>query len=152
MPRGVYPRKSAEERFWDKVTADPNSGCWLWAASLSRDGYGQFAPKRNALAGAHRYSYELHVGPIPKGLEIDHLCRVRSCVNPDHLEPVTPKENILRGTGLAAVNARKTHCRNGHKLSGENLYVTPDGRRDCRICRRESCRRYRERQREMNCD
>lgn len=80
-------------------------------------------------------SHELHKGPIPEGLVIDHLCRNRGCVNPDHLEAVTQRENILRGEGLAAANARKTHCPKGHPYSGENLYVVPSsGRRQCRIC------------------
>ena len=84
---------------------------------------------------SHRLAYELEIGPIPAGLEIDHLCRVRNCVNPAHLEPVTHAENIRRGTGPLAENARKTECVHGHPLEGANLYVRPgDGHRQCRAC------------------
>lgn len=120
-------------RFWAKV--DPQaSGCWRWTASKKMGGYGQYQ-----LEGwpqlAHRVAYEYLVGPIPAGLTIDHLCRNRWCVNPEHLEPVTQRENNLRGGSLVALNARKTHCKRGHPLSGPNLYIHPTaGARQCRIC------------------
>lgn len=132
-------------RFWAKV-ADPDAkGCWLWQGSTS-DGYGLFAVggKTNL---AHRYSYAHLIGPIPEGLTLDHLCRVRACVNPAHLEPVTRGENVLRGTGCVAQNARKTHCLNGHPLDGENLlrHEIKRGHRRCRICRCADQRLYKQR-------
>jgi hypothetical protein len=99
---------------------------------------------------AHRFAYSVLVGPIPDGLQIDHLCRNEMCVNPEHLEPVTQRINMLRGTGPQAVNAQKTHCPKGHPLSGNNVYAhtvratgTP-GRR-CRTCNTEAAREYRKR-------
>ncbi|MGI9502698.1 MAG: HNH endonuclease [Geminicoccaceae bacterium] len=86
---------------------------------------------------AHRVSYEALVSAIPEGLELDHLCRVRCCVNPIHLEPVTTRTNNLRGNGIAAMNALKTHCPRGHPYSGEHLYVCSRGHRHCRTCGRE---------------
>lgn len=109
----------------DRIIPEPNSGCWIWLGPLNKKGYPQNA--------RHRQMYTLHKGPIPKGLELDHLCRVRCCVNPDHLEPVTTKVNILRGEGNAAINARKTHCIHGHSL--EDAYVNKKkGHRKCREC------------------
>jgi hypothetical protein len=124
---------SAVARFWAKI--DQSGSCWTWTAHLNAKGYGQFGVSgRNVKA--HRFAYELLVGPIPAGLVIDHLCRNRACCNPDHMEPVTGAVNILRGVGLAAVNARKTKCLRGHPLSGDNLCVRADGERECRECRR----------------
>lgn len=131
-------------RFWTKVDLHgalpehrPDLGhCWLWKASTTF-GYGQFAP-RNKMRPlrAHRFAYELLVGPIPEGLELDHLCRVRHCVNPAHLEPVTHRENCLRGVGRSAINAVKTECANGHLYDAENTYIDRAGSRHCRACRR----------------
>jgi len=99
---------------------------------------------RRRYVRAHRYSYEAFVGPIPEGLTLDHLCRVRNCVNPEHLEPVSLKENLLRGDSSPAHNARKTHCMRGHALSGDNLYINPGtGYRACRTCLRERARKLR---------
>jgi hypothetical protein len=96
----------------------------------------------------HRYAYEALVGPIPDGKQIDHLCRNRACCNPEHLEPVTIQENIRRGEGPQAINARKTHCIRGHALSGDNLYLVPkSGRRNCVICRQAASNRADERRR-----
>lgn len=124
------------ERFLDKVRK-VESGCWEWTGSRSV-GYG-----RLHIAGkselAHRFAYEHYIGPIPEGLVIDHLCRVRHCVNPAHMEVVTQTENKLRGTGSPAVNAKKTHCKRGHPLTPENTYVHPrKGYRVCRQCTREA--------------
>lgn len=83
---------------------------------------------------AHRVFYEHHVGPIPLGLTIDHLCKVTRCVNPDHLEPVTQRVNTLRGDGPSAVNARKTHCPHGHEYTPDNTYVRKAGGRICKTC------------------
>lgn len=124
-----------QDRFESKINYEPNSGCWLWGGTMfSRSGYGMFKLE-GRLALAHRISYEVHVGKIPRGRHLDHLCRIRSCVNPDHLEPVTPRVNILRGVGLSAENARKTHCPKGHPYSGDNLLNTSSGRQ-CRECGR----------------
>jgi len=121
------------QRFWSKV--NKTDTCWLWTACIQTGGYGlSWYNGRNVLA--HRLSYELLKGEIPKGLTIDHLCRVRHCVNPDHLEVVTNKENVLRGEGLSAINSRKTHCKRGHPLSGDNLYRHPKGERHCRACKK----------------
>ena len=121
------------ERFWAKVRKTDT--CWEWTAQRNW-GYGRFALTHRKMVRAHRFSYELHKGPIPQGLVIDHLCRNKACVNPDHLELVTNRENVLRGVGTSAVNAKKTHCKRGHHLSGDNLYVNPrDGSRHCRSCK-----------------
>lgn len=118
--------------FWSKVpTGLSDEECWPWQGAFHHNGYGRFGKFR-----AHRASYEHFVGPIPTGLTIDHLCRNRACVNPAHMEPVTAVENMMRGNAPAAINSRKTHCIRGHALSGENLYVKPDGRRECRECQR----------------
>ena len=110
-------------------------GCWLWTASLRLNGYGQMQwDGKNH--GAHRLVYELLVGPIPPGLEVDHLCRVRSCVNPDHMEPVTHQENSARGL-RGRLSTPKTHCPRNHPYSRENLYVHPtSGAPVCRACKK----------------
>lgn len=92
---------------------------------------------------SHRVMHELTVGPIPSDLTLDHTCRNRNCINPKHLEIVTQKENILRGVGVTAINAKKTHCPKNHLLSGENLYISTKGRRECRICRRNQVKKFR---------
>jgi len=128
-----------EQRFMSKVRKTDQ--CWEWVAGLTTEGYGKFwLDGRTTLA--HRISYQLHRGPIPEGLIIDHLCRNRACVNPDHLDTVTHRTNLLRGETLAAANAAKTHCRNGHEFNDENTYVVPsDGSRMCRVCMRDTGRR-----------
>jgi len=95
---------TVRERFDAKYRID-ESGCWLWTASLNAGGYGQFASGSIGTRLAHRWRWEMENGPVPEGLELDHLCRVRHCVNPAHLEPVTRRENLLRGETLTAKNA-----------------------------------------------
>lgn len=119
-------------RFWARVAK--TTTCWLWVGSRS-NGYGQFWDGSKHLR-PHRFAYEFLVGPIAEGLVLDHLCRVRHCVNPAHLDPVTQRENILRGAGACARNAAKTHCRHGHPFTDENTRLTPDGARRCITCER----------------
>lgn len=112
-----------------------DNGCWIWKF-YTYDGYGFISTGGSGqMARAHIYYYEALVGPIPDGKILDHLCRVRACVNPEHLEPVTFKENVLRGIGPTAVNARKTHCIHGHELTEDNIYRHgPNKNRHCREC------------------
>lgn len=130
-----------EDRFLDKVSPEPNSGCWLWTAYCYPNGYGAFWTGDRTEC-AHRVSYRLFTGEIPSHLQIDHLCRVRSCVNPDHLELVTLTENVLRGIGAPAVNARKSHCIHGHPFDEENTYISSTGARKCRVCIRARKAKY----------
>lgn len=125
-------------RFMSKVRTTED--CWEWIAGCTPEGYGKFWINGKTDL-AHRVAYRLHVGPIPHGLVLDHLCRNRRCVRPDHLEPVTHRTNLLRGDTLAAANVAKTHCRNGHPYSEVNTYIAPDGSRMCRLCMRASGRR-----------
>lgn len=134
-----FPPGSVQRRFWSKVQLDADTGCWQWTACTA-DGYGRFHLRRGKVPPTHRLSYEWLVGPIPEGLHIDHLCRNRGCVNPDHLEPVTPKVNILRGVGPSAQHAVKTHCPSGHEYTTENTYKYR-GMRMCVECRKEASRK-----------
>lgn len=131
-------------RFMDKVSPEPNSGCWLWMAALNHKGYGVFEGRANKKQMAHRFAFEWHIGPIPEGLELDHLCRVRCCVNPRHLEPVTKLEN-LRRSAVGIVNRSKTHCPQGHEYTPENIVRKASGGRGCRACQRIHARTYRQR-------
>ena len=121
-------------RFWSKVSKTAG-GCWEWTAVRTRLGYGQFSVRRR-MVYSHRFSYELRRGPVPAGLELDHLCRNPSCVNPDHLEAVTHRENALRGESMPARYAARTCCSRGHEYTPENTRVTKRGARLCRICDR----------------
>lgn len=128
------PKYTLQERFWAKVdTSAGPDGCWLWTAATAH-GYGRIW-HATKIYRAHRVAYELLIGPIPGGLQIDHLCRTPLCVNPSHLEPVTETVHILRGVGWSAINARKTHCPQGHEYTKGNTYRAPNGRRHCRTCR-----------------
>lgn len=122
--------QTPEERFWAKVRK--TESCWLWASTINSSGYGAFSADSTDVL-AHRFAYELLVGPIPAGLVLDHLCRVRHCVNPAHLEPVTVVENLRRGESFSAQNAAKTHCPAGHPYDAGNTIVRR-GRRECRAC------------------
>jgi hypothetical protein len=152
--------RTPEARFWAKVdqhgpdgihsqTGENLGSCWLWTAARVGNGYGLFSVDRR-LVRAHRFAYELLVGPIPEELDLDHLCRVRHCVRPTHLEPVTRRENLRRGVGVMATVARhaaKTHCTRGHEYSPQNTYVDPRGNRQCRTCRLAHWAAYRSRKR-----
>jgi hypothetical protein len=143
--------------FWSKVNKNgpipaynPSLGqCWLWMGALDRDGYGQLTTPRTkdspaSSIRAHRLAYELTVGPFPAGLHSDHLCRTRNCVRPSHIEPVTPKENTLRGECPSSRNARKTHCKRGHPFDETNTsYTAERNERRCRACGREYMREKR---------
>lgn len=127
------------QRWASKVVlpSDPN-GCWLWKSSIWGKGYASLARNGRKTSG-HKYAYERFVGPVPEGMELDHLCGVRNCVNPAHLEAVTHLENIRR-----SVSARKTHCKHGHPFSGDNLVMVVGSnerfKRGCRECRKRSRR------------
>lgn len=130
-------KRTATERFAAFCgERNPDTGCIPWTGSTNK-GHGRFRfPYGHVMA--HRWAYEQQVGPIPEGLEIDHLCRNRACVNVEHLEPVTRRENILRGVSMTAQHARKTHCKQGHPFTPENTYIYVHGRlrqRCCLTCR-----------------
>jgi hypothetical protein len=121
------------ERFWSYVDVQSDTECWNWLGGTVKGRYGKFKVNGKHV-GAHRLAYELLVGDIPQGLELDHVCRNTLCVNPNHLEPVTHKVNVLRGFSFSAHQSRQTHCKRGHGLSGDNLYIRPDGHRSCKEC------------------
>ena len=145
-------------RFWTKVDRNgpipehrPALGrCWVWIASTVR-GYGQFgvmvAVGEQAMVKAHVWAWVQENGPVPNGLQLDHLCRVRRCVRPSHLEVVSCAENIRRGVGVAAINAAKTHCSRGHPYDSANSYVNAANYRKCRRCNMERAAEFRARQR-----
>lgn len=129
------------EKFWRNVEVSQD-GCWRWTKGLNHAGYARFpvvSEGRRQHRRIHRLTYEVFVAPLTPGLTIDHLCRVRNCCNPAHLEEVTQRENTLRGDTLNAANVLKTHCPQGHPYSADNTYVNR-GRRNCRICSRASAR------------
>lgn len=120
------------------------SGCWEWVKCKDVNGYGMIGVgsrvnKSFKVARAHKWAYEMLVGLVPDGMELDHLCRNRHCVNPSHLEPVSHKENIRRGINL---NRERFMCVAGHPLSGDNLYLAPSGKRQCKECQRRRSREY----------
>ena len=127
MPNQYTKNPTPEERFWTKV--DKTESCWLWTAQKDRNGYGYFTVRHGLKKYAHRFAYELVIGPIPAGLMLDHLCRTHACCNPSHLEPVTHRENMAR---LAAAN---TTCGQGHPWTPESTLIGSRGTRACRICR-----------------
>jgi hypothetical protein len=144
LASGQIVRQSLLERIEAQYEPEPMSGCWLWTGCMSAGGYG-LIDAYSKLHRAHRLVYTLLRGPIPPRLTLDHLCRVRSCVNPAHVEPVTLRENVLRGMGPSAVAARRQTCAQSHPLTPENTYrwqKKPKQRR-CRICHAERARRFR---------
>lgn len=131
------------------VLPEPNSGCWLWTGTLNPGGYGSVGYLGRTM-NAHRAAYLVCGGDIPDGCDLDHLCRVRCCVNPSHLEPVSRSENLRRGNaGKNFIEAAiaKTRCPYGHEYAGSNLYVSKKGSRDCVICARARVRAWRQRTR-----
>lgn len=136
--KGMKEREAA--RFLSSWTPEPNTGCWLWLGPITAKGYGLFSNRIMRGKKAHRYSWTLRNGPIPEGMVVDHICRERSCVNPDHLRLATPRENALENSlSPTALNARKTHCPNGHAYDEENTHTYPlvgGWGRKCRACGR----------------
>lgn len=127
------------ERFMKFVSPEPNTGCWLWLGEISHNGYGRMAFYGSYITkrAAHCVAYELFNGAIPEGLEIDHKCRVRCCVNPQHLEAVTHSVNVRRGISgpiNAARHKAKTHCPRGHEYTASNIYYTNKNARACKLC------------------
>jgi len=130
-----------EDRFWAKV--EKTETCWLWTAWKDKNGYGGLSKgaKREGYWRAHIYSYILHKGPVPEGYIVEHKCNNPSCVNPDHLRPKTQRENVMRSSGPAALNAIKTHCPANHEYTSDNTYEFPTrtgwGRSCCKCSRRK---------------
>jgi hypothetical protein len=128
-------RELWESKMGEWYVPEPNTGCWLWMkGGDGKGGYGRI-PRAIPDRSAHRMAYKLLRGPIPDDMEIDHLCRVRCCVNPDHMEVVTARINTLRGMTIPAANLTKTHCPKGHPYSGDNL-GDYNGARHCLACER----------------
>lgn len=133
----MYPLAVLKVRFEEKYIPEPNTGCWLWTHYLDEKGYGYLRVSRERMIQAHRVGYLIYKGVVPQGLVLDHLCRTPCCVNPDHLEPVTHRVNILRGVGTGAQFARRTHCSAGHFLSADNTAPgLAERHRRCLTCRR----------------
>lgn len=129
---GERRHRSPDESF--DARTQKTDACWLWTGHVSPKGYGVIGVGGRKLMRAHRYSYERFVGPVPEGMQLDHLCRVRSCVNPEHLEPVTNRENVVRGN---TSRGPKPHCKRGHAFDSANTYIHPKrGTRHCRECQR----------------
>lgn len=140
MTKSLHHRKQykGRDRILKRIEVDAN-GCWIWQGFIDYHGYGRLGAKT-----AYRTAYELFVGPVPAGHQLDHLCRVHACVNPEHLEPVTQRENLLRGDTHPAANAVKTHCAHDHPYDEENTYHYK-GARQCKTCRRQRNREWSER-------
>lgn len=143
-------KKPTEERFWSFVNKNGPvvslelGACWIWTGHLDVNGYGRFRPDRNGSSiGSHKFAWEQANGPFPEGLEPDHLCRLRSCVNPAHLEPVTHRINMLRGNTIIAKNSAKTTCFLGHPFDDANTRIDSQGARLCRICEKTRSAKYR---------
>lgn len=138
-------RLDPDLRFWPRVVVGEPEECWLWTGPPNDSGYGTFGALPGRTLGAHVYSLISAGVDIPDDWQVDHLCKVRMCVNPGHLEPVTAKENNLRSDSVSSKNARKTHCIRGHEFTEENTMIKPNGRA-CRACHRARMREaYRKR-------
>lgn len=138
-------QQSITVRFWQRVVCDLTTRCWQWTGHINQNGYGCIKSEGGRAGKSlrvHRVSYELLVGPLPADMVIDHLCRNRACCNPAHMELVTFRENVLRGYGSPAQNARKTTCSNGHEFTPENTYLRPEGGRACRTCMHDRQQRF----------
>jgi hypothetical protein len=141
---GTWGDPRLPDRIWAKIYVCPITGCWLSTYALGRDGYTQVRPPGGGLVRmTHTVVFEALVGPVPPGLQLDHLCRVRCCCNPDHLEPVTGRENLLRGNTFQAANVAKTHCPQGHPYDAVNTMMVGKNKtnRACRECYRQAWRR-----------
>lgn len=134
----TLPRAASLEERLSRYTVDEN-GCWRWSGAIKENGYGCLSLD-GRVRYTHRLAYELWVGPVPDGMQLDHLCRNRACMNPAHLEPVTPSVNVRRGESPGAKALRRTHCVQGHAYAEHG--VIRMGRRVCRTCRTEYMRRY----------
>lgn len=144
---GAFIQLNCESRYAEKFPVGYiicENGCWEWVGAITVNGYGKLWDGGRKV-GAHRWMYEQKYGPVPEGLDLDHFyCDNRGCCNPDHVRPVTNRENVLRGKGHTAANAAKMHCPKGHHLSGDNLVpsILRRGWRECRTCHNERARRY----------
>jgi hypothetical protein len=139
-----------ERTFWERVSPEPNSGCWLWIGKVDRYGYGMLPAGERREILAHRYAVTSHGRPLPRGLVVDHLCRVRCCVNPQHLDVVSPAENVLRGNGFSAVNKAKSHCKCGRAYDRVHFEEGGNSRRSCRACVCAASARYKAKARERS--
>lgn len=140
--------KKSKDRLLSKIKLSKSQHyegtvCWNWTDFKDKDGYGKFSFNGKSRI-AHRISYELHLGKIPDGLTLDHLCRNTSCINPIHLEPTTSKENTMRGISPSAKNAAKTHCKRGHEYTPQNTWIVNSVSGKGRVCK--ICNRMRERE------
>ena len=140
MERGTRPSRPIAERLWRRVEKGEEHECWLWTGSGNPKGYGLIfgGPDDARMRPVHRVAYEIEIGPIPEGMEIDHLCRTRNCVNPAHLEPVDHAENCRR--------ARRSHCKYGHEMTDENVYAYARSRM-CKECAKRRAREAKQRAR-----
>lgn len=141
----LLPRPADLERYRSGYNVDPETGCFIWKRTTDRRGYALFSIN-NKTTRVTRWIYEQQIGPIPDGCQLDHfVCSEPRCVNPAHLRPVTPRENVLRGDAVQAWNLAKTHCPNGHPYDDANTLIRQDGSRRCRQCSRDSVMRRRDR-------
>lgn len=149
--RVAFGDSRLSDRFWDKARTNSETGCWEWRGQLTKKGYGVIKFDRR-MRRAHRLAYEALIGQVPNGLVLDHLCRVRHCVNPTHLDPVTPAENTRRGVinvGRKGVALKpRTHCPQGHPYDEANTATSHSGKRRCRACTRTRKQQYRQEKRQ----